>query len=196
MRWINFSAHTNNNILFIFEGLNEHFFGGDNMNLENIFSFENLYNAHKKCRRSKQHKGEVIRFETNISENIYKLQKELVAKRYKFGKYKEFLIYEPKERLIQAPPYRDRIVLRCFCDNVLIPKIEKKLINDNVACRKGKGTKYGIDRLKYFLQKEFFKNNDNKVYYLKCDIRKYFPSINHEILINRLKKIDFFDDEF
>ena len=62
------------------------------MNLENIFSFENLYNAHKKCRRSKQHKGEVIRFETNISESIYKLQKELVAKRYKFGKYKEFLI--------------------------------------------------------------------------------------------------------
>lgn len=166
------------------------------MNLENIFSFENLYNAHKKCRRSKQHKGEVIRFETNISESIYKLQKELVAKRYKFGKYKEFLIYEPKERLIQAPPYRDRIVLRCFCDNVLIPKIEKRLINDNVACRKGKGTKYGIDRLKYFLQKEFFKNNDNKVYYLKCDIRKYFPSINHEILINRLKKIDFSDDEF
>ena len=66
MRWINFSAHTNKNILFIFEGLKEHFFCGDNMNLENIFSFENLYNAHKKCKRSKQHKGKVIRFETNI----------------------------------------------------------------------------------------------------------------------------------
>lgn len=122
------------------------------MNLKNIFSFENLYNAHKKYSSSKQHKGEVIRFETNISESIYKLQKQLVAKQYKFGKYKEFLIYEPIERLIQAPPYRDRTILRCFCDNVLIPKIEKRLINDNVACRKGKGTKYGIDRLKYFLQ--------------------------------------------
>lgn len=53
-----------------------HFFGGDYMNLENIFSFENLYDAHKKCRKSKQHKGEVIRFEVNISENIYKLQKK------------------------------------------------------------------------------------------------------------------------
>lgn len=173
-----------------------HFFGGDYMNLENIFSFENLYDAHKKCRRSKQHKGEIIRLEVNISENIYKLQKEIISRKYKVGKYKEFIIYEPKERLIQALPYRDRIVLRCFCDNVLIPKIEKKLINDNVACRKGKGTKYGMDRLKYFLQKEYFKNNDNKVYYLKCDIRKYFPSINHNILINNLKRIDFTGDEF
>ena len=196
MRWINFSAHANNNILFIFEGLKGHFFSGDKMNLENIFSFENLYNAHKKCRRSKQHKGEVIRFETNISENIYKLKKELTSKRYKVGKYKEFLIYEPKERLIQALPYRDRIVLRCFCDNILIKKKKKKLINDNVACRKSKGTKYGMDRLKYFLQKEFFRNKDNKVYYLKCDIHKYFPSIDHDILINRLKKVDFSDDEF
>lgn len=53
-----------------------------------------------------------------------------------------------------------------------------------------------MDRFKYFLQKEYFKNNDNKVYYLKCDIRKYFPSINHNILINNLKKIGFSDDEF
>lgn len=166
------------------------------MKLEEIFTFENIYNAHKKCRRSKQHKGEVIRFEVNISENICKLQKEIISKKYKVGKYKEFIIYEPKERLIQALPYRDRIVLRCFCDNVLIPKIEGKLVNDNIACRKGKGTKYGMDRLKYFLQKEYFKKNDNKVYYLKCDIRKYFPSISHEILINNLKKVDFSDEEF
>lgn len=166
------------------------------MKLEEIFTFENIYNAHKKCRRSKQHKGEVIRFEVNISENICKLQKEIISKKYKVGKYKEFIIYEPKKRLIQALPYRDRIVLRCFCDNVLIPKIEKKLINDNVACRKNKGTKYGMDRLKYFLQREYFKIHNHNVYYLKCDIRKYFPSISHEILINNLKKIDFSDDEF
>lgn len=165
------------------------------MILEEIFSFENLYNSHQKCRKSKQHKGEVIRFELNISENIYKLQKELFSKSYNVGKYKEFIIYEPKERLIQALPYKDRIILRCFCDIVLIPKIERKLINDNVACRKGKGTIYGINRLNKFLHREFFTQNNNKIYYLKCDIKKYFPSINHNILLNLLKKIDFTNDE-
>ena len=53
------------------------------MKLEEIFTFENIYNAHKKCRRSKQHKGEVIRFEVNISENICKLQKEIISKNIK-----------------------------------------------------------------------------------------------------------------
>ena len=165
------------------------------MKIEEIFSFENLYEAHRKCRRTKQHKGEVIRFEINLSENIYKLQKDLLSKKYSVGKYKEFIIYEPKERLIQALPYKDRVVLRCFCDKVLISKIENKLINDNVACRKNKGTDYGMDRLNHFLRKEFFRENNNKVYYLKCDIKKYFPSIDHIILLNLLEKINFSNDE-
>ena len=52
-----------------------------------------------------------------------------------------------------------------------------------------------MDRLAYFLKKEYFKENNNKVYYLKCDIRKYFPSINHNILISNLRKAGFSDDE-
>lgn len=165
------------------------------MNIEEIFSFENLYKSHIKCRKTKQHKGEVIRFEVNISENLYKLQKELFTKKYKLGKYKQFIIYEPKKRLIEALPYKDRIVIMCFCDNVLKKKLEKRLINDNVACRTGKGTKYGIDRLTYFLKKEYFKEKNNDIYYLKCDIKKYFPSIDHEILLNLLSKVGFSKDE-
>ena len=61
--------------------------------------------------------------------------------------------------------------------------------------RKNKGTLFGIYRLAYFLKKEYFKENNNKVYYLKCDIRKYFPSINHNILISNLRKAGFSDDE-
>lgn len=165
------------------------------MKLEEIFTFENLYNAHKKCRKSKQYKGEVIRFEVNLSENIYKLMKEVVSKKYKVGTYKQFIIYEPKKRLIEALPYRDRLLLMCFCDNSLIPRIEKKLIYDNVACRKNKGTLFGMDRLEHFLKKEYFKEQNNRIYYLKCDIKKYFPSINHNILINKLKNAGFSEDE-
>lgn len=106
------------------------------MNLSEIFSFENLYIAYKHCRNSKQHKGEVIRFEANLSANISNLSKELINKTYKLGKYKKFYIYEPKERLIEALPFKDRVMVRCFCDVVLRNKIERKLIYDNCACRK------------------------------------------------------------
>ena len=165
------------------------------MKLEDIFTFKNIYEAHKKCRKSKQHKGEVIRFEVNLSENIYKLINEIITKKYKVGKYKQFIIYEPKKRLIEALPYKDRVLLMCFCEHSLIPRIDKRLIYDNVACRKGKGTLFGMNRLDEFLKKEFFKENNNRVYYLKCDIRKYFQSIDHEVLLNLLKKINFSSDE-
>lgn len=165
------------------------------MNLEDIFTFENLFQAHIKCRKSKQYKGEVIRFEINISENIYKLRNEIISRKYKVGKYKQFIIYEPKKRLIEALPYRDRVLLMCFCEYSLIPRLENKLIYDNVACRKTKGTLFGMERLEKFLKKEFFKDNNNNVYYLKCDIKKYFPNINHNILIKKLKDTGFSEDE-
>lgn len=165
------------------------------MYLEEIFTFENLYEAYKNCRKSKQHKGEVIRFETNLSININNLISELVTKKYKLGKYKKFTIYEPKERLIEALPFKDRIVIRCFCDKVIIPKIDKKLIYDNAACRKGKGTHFAIKRLEKFLKHEYLQKHDNNLYFLKCDIRKYFPSINHLILLRILDELNFSKDE-
>lgn len=165
------------------------------MELEEIFTFENLYQAYKQCRKSKQHKGEVIRFETNLSTNISNLVKEIASKKYKLGKYKEFLIYEPKERIIEALPFKDRVVIKCFCDVVLRDKIERKLIYDNAACRKNKGTAFAIKRLEKFLREEYRKENNNKIYFLKCDIRKYFQSINHEILLSLLKKVKFSNDE-
>lgn len=165
------------------------------MNVEEIFSFENLYNAHKSSRRSKGHIREIVSFEVNLSYNIASLVKSLRNKTYKLGNYYRFYIYEPKERLIEALPYKDRVVIKCFCTNVLIPMIEKRLINDNVACRKKKGTLYGIRRLEYFLKKAYKQNKTNEIYYLKCDIKKYFPSIDHDILFSLLKILPFSKDE-
>lgn len=165
------------------------------MNISSIFTFENLYDAHKSSRLSKQHKKEIINFEINLSSNIYKLRKRLLNKTYKLGGYHSFYIYEPKERLIEALSYQDRVVIKCFCNVVLIPKLEPLLINDNVACRKEKGSLYGIKRLEKFLKREYLKENNNDVYFLKCDIKKYFPSIDHEILISLLKKENFSNDE-
>ncbi len=165
------------------------------MKIEEIFTFENLYEAYKGCRKSKQHKGEVIRFEANLSVNITNLMNDIISKKYKLGEYRIFFIYEPKKRVIEALPFKDRVVIKCFCDVVLRNKIEKKLIYDNAACRIEKGTTFAIKRLEKFLKDEYRKENNNNIYYLKCDITKYFPSIDHEILLNLLKKIGFSEDE-
>lgn len=165
------------------------------MKLIDIFTFENLYESHKKCRLSKSHKIEVINFEANLSLNIYNIINEINTKKYKPGAYRRFLIHEPKERLIEALPYKDRVIIRCLCDNSIIPRINKRLIYDNVACRKGKGTLFGIKRLEKFLINAYRRKGDNDIYFLKCDIRRYFPSINHEILDQKLKKIGFSNDE-
>lgn len=165
------------------------------MKLEESFGFEKLLEAHKKCRCSKQHKRETINFEINLSQNLVSLSKQIINKAYVVDNYKQFKIYEPKERIIEALPYKDRVVLMALCSNIIEPKFEKRLIYDNVACRKGKGTYFGIKRLEKFLHCYYKKFGTNKGYVLKCDIRKYFQSINHEVLFNKLEKENFDKDE-
>ena len=109
--------------------------------------------------------------------------------------YKQFKIYEPKERIIEALSYKDRVVLMALCSNIIEPKFEKRLIYDNVACRKEKGTDFGIKRLEKFLHSYYKEFGTNKGYVLKCDVRKYFQNIDHTILFNKLKKEKFAEDE-
>lgn len=165
------------------------------MKTEEIFSFENLMAAHKLCRCSKQHKRGTIMFEVEEGRNITKLAAELANKTYRLGKYTAFTIYDPKKRLIEALPYKDRVVLMCFCKNVLEPCLENRLIYDNAASRKAKGTDFAISRLHCFMNKLYINLQNNEAYFLKCDISKYFQNINHEILLNKLKKCGFSDDE-
>lgn len=159
--------------------------------LKNAFTFEKMLAAHKKCRLSKQHKKQTVSFEINLSQNLTEMSKQLLSQTYKLGKYKQFYVYEPKKRNIEALSYKDRVVLMAFCRNILEPKLERKLIYDNVACRKDKGTLFGMKRLEYFLRDYFKKNKNNNGYFLKCDIRKYFQNINHSILKTQLLKCGF-----
>ena len=134
-------------------------------------------------------------FEMEVGNNISKLVKELANKTYKLGKYKIFRIYDPKERLIEALPYGDRVVLMCFCKNVMEPKLENRLIYDNAASRKKKGTDFAMHRLHGFMQKLYINTHGNNFYFLKCDISKYFQSIDHNILLAKLQKCGFSEDE-
>ena len=164
--------------------------------IDDIFTFENLYEAYKKCRLSKQHKGEVIRFEIDLARNLNKLVDVISKHTYKINGYKVFTITDPKKRSVEALPFKDRIVIRCLCDTILCERIERQLIFDNCACRKKKGTLFARNRLLKFLHDEFYRNGkSNDFYFLKIDIAKYFPSINHHILIWQLKYCGFSKEE-
>ena len=104
---------------------------------------------------------------------MFKLVAELESKTYCPGAYRSFRIYDPKPRLISAAPYRDRVVHHALC-NIIVPLIEKSFIHDSYANRIGYGSHRALER--------FIKFARSSRYVLQCDIRKYFPSIDHEIL--------------
>jgi retron-type reverse transcriptase len=155
---------------------------------ERICDFQNLYKAHAAARCGKQGKFDVIHFEINLSENICSLQRRLQDGSYKPGAYRQFYIFDPKVRLIHAPLYKDVVVQHCVCDQVLAPLLENRLIYDNAACRIGKGTHFAIYRLTGFLR-SYYKQHGAHGYFLKCDFRKYFANIDHDILKQKLKQI-------
>ena len=144
-----------------------------------IYSVNNLIEAAYKARRGKKYKEGPRRFFMNFEEEIMTLHFELASATYQPGPYRTFTIYDTKPRLISAAPFRDRVVHHALC-NVLEPIYERSFIYDSYACRKGKGTHAAVDRFQQFMQ--------GADYVLKCDIRKYFPSIDHEILKTLLRR--------
>ena len=150
-----------------------------------ICSFENLHLAYLKARKCRRYRQEVLLFSNNLEENLINLQEEISNKTYKNGIYKTFYIHEPKKRKIMALPFRDRVIHHALC-NIIEPIIERIFIYDNYACRIDKGAHAGADRLTQYLREA--KRKYPKVYCLKCDIKNYFGSINHEKLIQIIRR--------
>ena len=138
-----------------------------------IVDWSNLLLASRKAQRGKRFRDNVLAFNYNLEPELFKLQSELESKTYCPGAYKSFRIYDPKPRLISAAPYRDRVVHHALC-NIIVPLIEKSFITDTYANRVGYGTHRALKRFIQFAR--------SSRYVLQCDIRKYFPSIDHEIL--------------
>jgi retron-type reverse transcriptase len=155
---------------------------------EALCDFQNLYAAHKAARKGKRGKTDVIGFEMNLAENLCRLQETLQNRTYRHGGYYRFQVYEPKLRDIFAPRYADRVVQHCLCDNILAPALETRLIYDNAACRARKGTHFAMGRLTGFMTR-FYRQHGTSGYFLKCDIRKFFDSIDHAVLKSRLARV-------
>lgn len=158
-----------------------------------ICSFENLYKAYRKAKFGKRSNGSCAKFQTMNLEGLHFLKEQLESQTYRMGPYNEFKIYEPKERVIKSCSFKDKVVQHCLCDEILHPRLADIFIRTNYAGQIGKGTHFGMDCLKEQML-EFYENHGLDGWILKCDIKKFFYQINHEVLKNIVDR--HFPDEY
>lgn len=151
-----------------------------------MISSENLFSAWDEFRRGKTGKKDVRYFEWNLEENIFKLHRELANKTYIHGPYKGFYISDPKPRHIHKATVRDRIIHHAVF-SVLNPIFEPTFIPTSFSCRVGYGNHKGVEALGNMIRK-VSRNNTRRSYVLKCDVRKFFDSVDHKILLSIIKK--------
>jgi len=163
-----------------------------------LCSSENIRLAYEKARKGKSKNKSVIEFEKNLHVNLYNLREELMTFSYKPLHLKRFIIRDPKSRVIHASAFRDRIIHHAII-NVLILIYEKIFIYDSYASRIDKGVHQALSRFDLFKRK--VSRNGKRVrsggvrtansiegYVLKCDIKHYFDTVDHEVLLSILRR--------
>lgn len=150
---------------------------------DDITDFNNLYAAYKAAASGKHDRAEVLRHDLHAEKILWRLQQQLRDSSYRHGKYRTFKVYDPKQRDVSAAPFTDRIVHHALVAQIE-PLFERVFIYDSYACRKGKGTHAAVLRLQHFLRSAHDKHGE--FYVLRADIRKFFASIDHDILLKLL----------
>lgn len=145
-----------------------------------IISTENLLTSWQEFLRGKKKRADVAEFSLHFLDNILMLRNELLAKTYKHGEYQAFKINDPKPRDIHKANVRDRLLHHAIY-RILYPYFDRQFIHDSYSCRLNKGTHRAINRFRSFGLK-VSKNNTKTCWVLKCDIRKFFASIDHATL--------------
>jgi retron-type reverse transcriptase len=151
-----------------------------------VTDFVNLESAFRKAARGRRYMNETLRFKAHKEDNLIALAEHLNAGTYVMGVYRRFTIREPKLRVIAALPFRDRVVQHAII-NVIGPIMDKRLIAHTYACRKGKGAHAASETLTKWIR------NHPDGYVLKCDVKNFYGSIDHDILKRILRGI--FKDE-
>ncbi len=147
-----------------------------------LCDWDNLLCAYHRAAKGKRGHPNVAAFEYRLEDQLLELQHELQTQTYRPGAYDSFYIHEPKRRLISAAPFRDRVIHHAL-GNVIEPLFERSFIFDSYANRKKKGTHRALKRCQQFARRYR--------YVLQCDIKQFFPSIDHAILRDTLaRKID------
>jgi len=149
---------------------------------EQVFSYENLYKAYKKCRCGVAWKGSVQKYITQAPLEVYRSWNRLQTGKWKSKGFYEFDIFERgKPRHIKSVTMEERVVQRCLCDNCLVPLLSPTFIYDNGASSKGKGYHFAIHRCEKHLRDHFRKHGTNG-YILTFDFSKFFDDIDHSVI--------------
>jgi retron-type reverse transcriptase len=146
---------------------------------DRVVGFDNLLRGYRKARRGKGERYEVARFALDLEGELIRLQEELRTGAYTPGRYRLFTIYERKPRQIAAAPFRDRVVHHAMM-NLVEPPLDKTFIHDSYACRPGKGVHAAVARYQGWARRYR--------YALKMDVARYFPSVDHRILKEKLRR--------
>ena len=147
---------------------------------QEIIKTENIYQAYCKAKKGKRWQRKVQGFEKNLENNIEDIRQSLINKTFHTSGYRTKMIHEPKEREIFILPFApDRIVQHALM-NIIEPIWDSMMIHNNYACRVGKGIHAGSRKTMEYVRK----NN----YCLKCDVSKFYPSVDHDILCKILQR--------
>lgn len=145
-----------------------------------------MLKAYERASKNKHKCKEVITYELDLASNIIDTLKQLYAGVYKVGNYRQFRIYEPKERIIQSLPFRDRIVQQWYVEEFIKPIFVPKFIQNTYACLENRGVHKAVKKLNKYMY-EYNKINSD-FYVLKCDVSKFFYSINKQRLYEILNR--------
>ena len=154
---------------------------------EQITDMQNIEKAYNQALKGKnKYNTEAIKFSMNETYNLQQLRQILIDGTYEFDGYINFKVYEPKERIIDAPHFKDKIV-QLAVNNVIKQVYQPSFIHDSYACIDDKGTHKAVDRVSYFMRKAGWEYGENASI-IKLDVRKFFYSIDREALKSRLPK--------
>jgi len=140
---------------------------------ETVCAWDNLLLASRKAAKGKRGRPDVAAWEHRLEDNLLDLQAALRSGDYRPGPYASFVVHEPKRRLISAAPFCDRVAHHALC-NVIEPLFEPSFVVESYANRLGKGTHRALDHVQRLARRYR--------YVLQCDVRQFFPSIDHAIL--------------
>jgi retron-type reverse transcriptase len=140
---------------------------------EQLCSWDNLLLAYQRAARGKRGRPNVASFEHLLEEELLQLRDELATATYRPSPYASFWIHEPKRRLISAASFRDRVVHHALC-NLIEPIFERTFVTESYANRRRKGTHRALNHVQRLCRRYPF--------VLQCDVRQFFPSLDHAIL--------------